>query len=66
MISRLAGLPRKQRAAVVLRYYAGLTDREIAAQLGCREPTVRSQIHRALTVLRIDLTSAAPSFQETS
>lgn len=65
MIHRLAGLPKKQRAAVVLRYYAGLSDREIAAQLGCREPTVRSQIHRALQVLRIDLT-AAPSFQETS
>jgi RNA polymerase sigma factor (sigma-70 family) len=66
MIRRLAGLPRKQRAAVVLRYYAGLSDREIAAQLGCREPTVRSQIHRALKVLRIDLTTSAPDFQETS
>lgn len=66
MINRLAGLPRKQRAAVVLRYYAGLSDREIATQLGCREPTVRSQIHRALTVLRIDLTATAPNFQETS
>ena len=66
MISRLAGLPRKQRAAVVLRYYAGLSDREIATQLGCREPTVRSQIHRALQVLRIDLTVTAPDFQETS
>lgn len=66
MIGRLAGLPRKQRAAVVLRYYAGLSDREIATQLGCREPTVRSQIHRALQVLRIDLTATAPNFQETS
>ena len=66
MIRRLAGLPRKQRAAVVLRYYAGLSDREIAAQLGCREPTVRSQIHRALRVLRVDLTASAPDFQETS
>jgi len=66
MIRRLAGLPRKQRAAVVLRYYAGLPDTEIAAQLGCRETTVRSQIHRALNALRIDLTASAPSFQETS
>ncbi|MDQ3786625.1 MAG: SigE family RNA polymerase sigma factor [Actinomycetota bacterium] len=66
MIRRLAGLPRKQRAAVVLRYYAGLSDREIATQLGCREPTVRSQIHRALNALRIDLTATAPTFQETS
>ncbi|MBP2328461.1 RNA polymerase sigma-70 factor (sigma-E family) [Kibdelosporangium banguiense] len=66
MIRRLAGLPRKQRAAVVLRYYAGLSDREIATQLGCRESTVRSQIHRALNALRIDLTASTPNFQETS
>ena len=66
MIRRLAALPRKQRAAVVLRYYAGLPDREIAAQLGCRESTVRSQIHRALATLRIDLTADSPTFQETS
>lgn len=66
MIRRLAGLPRKQRAAVVLRYYAGLSDREIATQLGCRETTVRSQIHRALNALRIDLVADAPNFQETS
>ncbi|HUQ54928.1 SigE family RNA polymerase sigma factor [Lentzea sp.] len=66
MIRRLADLPRKQRAAVVLRYYTGLSDKEIAAQLGCREPTVRSQIHRALRALRIDLTASAPHFQETS
>jgi RNA polymerase sigma-70 factor (sigma-E family) len=66
MLRCLAGLPRKQRAAVVLRYYAGLSDKEIATQLGCREPTVRSQIHRALNALRIDLTAGTPNFQETS
>ncbi|MBW4719128.1 SigE family RNA polymerase sigma factor [Saccharothrix obliqua] len=66
MIRRLAALPRKQRAAVVLRYYAGLSDQEIATQLGCREPTVRSQIHRALKTLRVDLTAGVPHFQETS
>jgi RNA polymerase sigma factor (sigma-70 family) len=66
MIRRLAGLPRKQRAAVVLRYYAGLPDAEIAAVLGCRATTVRSQIHRALATLRIDLTTGSPSYQETS
>jgi RNA polymerase sigma-70 factor (sigma-E family) len=74
MIRRLAGLPRKQRAAVVLRYYAGLPDAEIALQLGCREPTVRSQIHRALAALRIDMTAdmtagtttSPHAYQETS
>ncbi|MGN6606844.1 MAG: SigE family RNA polymerase sigma factor [Jatrophihabitans sp.] len=56
MIRRLDQLPRRQRAAVVLRYYAGLSDTEIAAELGCREVTVRSQISRALATLRLDLT----------
>jgi RNA polymerase sigma-70 factor (sigma-E family) len=55
MIARLDRLPRKQRAAVVLRYYAGLSDAEIAAALGCRPCTVRSQISRALAALRIDI-----------
>ena len=50
-----AGLPRGQRAAVVLRYYEGLSDAEIAGILGCAESTVRSQIHRALASLRAHL-----------
>jgi RNA polymerase sigma-70 factor (sigma-E family) len=45
-------LPRRQRAAVVLRYYEGLSDAEIGAILGCSPATVRSQIHRALAALR--------------
>ncbi|MGI8664839.1 MAG: SigE family RNA polymerase sigma factor [Jatrophihabitans sp.] len=59
MIGRLSQLPPRQRAAVVLRYYLGLTDGEIAAQLGCRQSTVRSQIARALNSLRIDITETA-------
>ncbi|MCA1823268.1 MAG: SigE family RNA polymerase sigma factor, partial [Mycobacteriales bacterium] len=39
----LAGLGRRQRAVVVLRYYEDRTDHEIAALLGCSESTVRSQ-----------------------
>jgi RNA polymerase sigma-70 factor (sigma-E family) len=65
MIRRLAGLPRKQRAAVVLRYYAGLSDQEIAAELSCRVTTVRSQISRALATLRVDLTANPLTYQET-
>lgn len=45
-------LPAKQRAAVVLRYFEGRTDAEIASILDCSVSTVRSQIHRALTFLR--------------
>jgi RNA polymerase sigma-70 factor (sigma-E family) len=66
MIRRLAGLPRRQRAAVVLRYYAGLPDAEIAAELGCRVTTVRSQISRALAALRVDLTATPRTYQETT
>lgn len=60
MITRLAALPRKQRAAVVLRYYAGMSDADIAAELGCREITVRSQISRALATLRPTFADDAP------
>jgi RNA polymerase sigma-70 factor (sigma-E family) len=45
-------LPPKQRAAVVLRYYADYTDADIAHALSCSEATVRSQISRALSTLR--------------
>ncbi|PSL57785.1 RNA polymerase sigma-70 factor (sigma-E family) [Saccharothrix carnea] len=65
LIRRLARLPRRQRAAVVLRYYAGLSDAEIGAELGCRVTTVRSQISRALATLRVDLTANPHTYQET-
>lgn len=45
-------LPARQRAAVVLRYYEGLDDAEIADVLGCTRSTVRAHIHRGLTALR--------------
>lgn len=54
MIRLLAQLPRRQRAAVVLRFYVGMSDADIAAHLGCREVTVRTQISRALATLRLD------------
>jgi RNA polymerase sigma factor (sigma-70 family) len=69
MLARLARLPRRQRAAVVLRFYVGLSDAEIAAHLGCREGTVRSQISRALAGLRLDpspATAVAPTLQEST
>lgn len=57
--AQLAGLPRKQRAVLVLRYYEQLTDEEIAAVLGISRGTVRSQASRALDKLR----SAVPETQ---
>lgn len=52
----LAGLPRQQRAVLVLRYYEGLSDDEIAGVLGCRPGTVRAYATRALAALRIEVT----------
>jgi DNA-directed RNA polymerase specialized sigma24 family protein len=53
-------LPRRQRAAVVLRFYEGLPDAEIAAVLGCGASTVRSHISRGLAALRLDLAAENP------
>lgn len=60
----LAALPRKQRAAVVLRFYDDMTDTDIADLLGCSVSTVRSHISRALSSLRIDMSQPAPENAE--
>ena len=57
---RLAALPRQQRAVLVLRYYEGLPDAEIADVLGCRPGTVRGYAARALATLRVQLTDTTP------
>jgi RNA polymerase sigma-70 factor (sigma-E family) len=58
---RLGTLPRRQRAVLVLRYYEGLSDNEIAETLGCRPATVRAHAARALAALRVTLTVPATS-----
>jgi RNA polymerase sigma-70 factor (sigma-E family) len=45
-------LPAKRRAAIVLRYYADLSEAEIAAALGVRPGTVKSLLHRGMAQLR--------------
>lgn len=54
VLADLARLPRKQRAVLVLRYYDGLSDGEIADVLGCAAGTVRGYASRALATLRIE------------
>lgn len=61
--ARLATLPRRQRAVVVLRYYEQLTDPEIAELLGCSAVTVRGYAHRALARLRADLAAETAADQ---
>ena len=48
-------LPVRQRAVIVLRYFEGLSEREIAQVLRCRPGTVKSLASRALTQLRKEL-----------
>jgi RNA polymerase sigma-70 factor (ECF subfamily) len=52
LVAELRRLPPKQSAAVVLRYYHGYTNREIAAAVGVSERTVGQRIADALAVLR--------------
>ena len=53
---RLLGtLPRQQRAVLVLRFYADLTEAQVADVLGCTVGTVKSNGHRALARLRAAL-----------
>jgi RNA polymerase sigma factor (sigma-70 family) len=51
----LRRLPYDQRAVVVLRYWLGLSEAEIAESLKCRPGTVKSRHSRALRILRKDL-----------
>jgi RNA polymerase sigma-70 factor (sigma-E family) len=48
----LRELPAAQRVVLVLRYWAGLSEQEIAAQLGCSTGTVKSRASRAIAALR--------------
>jgi RNA polymerase sigma-70 factor (sigma-E family) len=48
----LWGLPARQREALVLRYFLGCLDREIAEAMGCPVGTVKSLLHRGLANLK--------------
>ena len=56
----LQGLPPRQRAVVVLRYYEDLSEQQIADVLRCRPGTVKSQASAALARLRTLLQEPAP------
>ncbi len=60
LLAELGKLPRRQRAVLVLRYYQGLSDTEIADGLGCKPGTVRGYASRALAALRVELSPNAP------
>jgi RNA polymerase sigma-70 factor (sigma-E family) len=60
LIAALRGVPRRQRACLVLRFYEDLSVAQTAAVLGCSEGTVKSQTARGLTALRAVLAAADP------
>jgi RNA polymerase sigma-70 factor (sigma-E family) len=68
LLAELAKLSRRQRTALVLRYYEGFSDAEIADVMGCAQSTVRGHVFKALAALRVELdqplTTTTPS-QET-
>jgi len=57
----LAGLPARDRALIVLRYYCDLSEQDTAATLGMPVGTVKSSCARALARLRVEATSGAGS-----
>jgi RNA polymerase sigma-70 factor (sigma-E family) len=53
--AEVSRLPERQRAVLILRYYADLSESEVAEVLDCRVGTVKSAHHRALERLRREL-----------
>ncbi len=51
----LSSLPARQRAALVLRYYEDLSERDTAEVLGCSLPAVKSLIARGTEALRAEI-----------
>lgn len=52
LADQIAALPYAQRAVVVLKFFADLTEREIAAATGMRPGSVGPTLNRALAQLR--------------
>jgi len=61
LLRQLSRLPRRQQAVLVLRYYEGFTDAEIADVLGCQPGTVRGYASRALQALRVSVADTEKS-----
>jgi len=71
LLSALRSIPPKLAAAIVLRYYHGYNNREIAAAIGVSERTVGTRLRQAGERLRVILEpsfslSAFPAFSSDS
>ena len=59
----VAQLPRRQRTALVYRYYAGFSIRETSEAMSCAEGTVKALTHQAIASLR-DRVALMPTTDE--
>ncbi len=51
VVTAIKALPARQREAIVLRYYAELSEAQIAEAMGCTPGAVKSHIHRGKAAL---------------
>lgn len=58
VMAALRGLSRRQQEVLVLRYYADLSEQDIASTLGLTKGAVKSHAHRGLAGLRAALARA--------
>lgn len=59
VIEALKGLPSRQRACLVLRYWQDLTESEIADSLGISQGSVKSHLHRGMRAMTMKLEALA-------
>ena len=59
VVAALGDLPEHLRVPVVLRFYAGLSEKEIATAIDRRPGTVKSRLHEARQRLALDLRLSA-------
>jgi RNA polymerase sigma-70 factor (sigma-E family) len=59
VISALRALPGRQRQALVLRYYADLSEAQIAEMMGISRGAVKSHTSRGMSALRVILEQTA-------
>ena len=60
LLSALGQVPLKQRAALVLHFYAGYSDKELAMAIGCPAGTARWRLHAGLKALERIIRSQSP------
>jgi RNA polymerase sigma-70 factor (sigma-E family) len=59
VVAALHALPARQREAIVLRYYADLSEAQIAEAMGVSRGAVKSHTSRAMAALRLTLERTA-------